>query len=76
MKQHPGTFTAGLIFVIVGVAYLLDALEVWQVNVARTWPLVLIAAGIVVILNSRRDHRTDSTVPPVEPPGEGQPPAA
>ncbi|MBI5158109.1 MAG: hypothetical protein HZA58_08900 [Acidimicrobiia bacterium] len=76
MKQHPGTFTAGLIFVVIGVAYLLEALEVWQVNVARTWPLVLIAAGIVVILNSRRGHGADAVVPPVEPPGEGQPPPA
>ena len=57
MKQHPGTFTAGLIFVIIGIAYLLEAFEVWQVNVARTWPLVLIAAGVVIILNARRDDR-------------------
>jgi len=73
MKHHPGTFTAGLIFVIIGIAYLLDALEVWQVNVARTWPLVLIAAGVVVILNARRGH---PSVPPVEPPAGNQPPTA
>lgn len=67
MKQHPGTFTAGLIFVIIGIAYLLEAFEVWQVNVARTWPLVLIAAGVVIILNARRDDR-EPPPPQVEEP--------
>ncbi len=74
MKQHPGTFTAGLIFVIIGIAYLLEAFEVWQVNAARTWPIVLIAAGIVVILNARRRH-PESAAPTAEPPAE-QPPTA
>ncbi len=66
MKQHPGTFTAGLIFVIIGIVYLLEAFDVWQVNVARTWPLVLIAIGGVIILNSRHDSRP-SSLPPTPP---------
>lgn len=73
MKQHPGTFTAGLIFVLVGIAYLLDALDVWQVNLGRTWPIALIAAGIVVILNARRGH---GATQPVDPPTGDRPPTA
>jgi hypothetical protein len=75
MKQHPGTFTAGLIFVIIGIAYLLEALEVWQVNAARTWPIVLIAAGIVVILNARRRHPEVSPTEAAPPAGDQPPPA-
>lgn len=68
MRRHPGTFTAGLIFVIIGFAYLLEAFEVWQVNAARTWPLILIAAGVVIILNSRHPARETP-----EPPAPSEP---
>jgi hypothetical protein len=68
MRRHPGTFTAGLIFVIIGFAYLLEAFEVWQVNAARTWPLILIAAGVVIILNSRHPaQKAPEATPPDEP---------
>jgi hypothetical protein len=29
MKQHPGTFTAGVVFVVIGAIYLLEAFDVW-----------------------------------------------
>lgn len=73
MKQHPGTFTAGLIFVLIGIAYLLEAFEVWRVNVGRAWPIALIAAGIVVILNARHGHAAEQSAEP--PTGDGPPTA-
>ena len=67
MKQHPGTFTAGLIFAMIGIVYLLEAFEVWHVNVTRTWPLALIAIGLVIILNARHDEAPPSPPAPEEP---------
>ncbi len=64
MTNHPGTFTAGLIFTAIGVVYLLEALDVWQVNVARTWPVALIAIGAVIILTSWRRSSTRTEPPP------------
>ena len=50
MKEHPGTFVAGILFMLIGLAYLLHALDVWSVNVWRLWPGFVIAAGVVVLI--------------------------
>ena len=50
MKEHPGTFVAGLVFMLIGAAYLLHALDVWDVSVWRRWPVFVIAAGVVVLI--------------------------
>ena len=49
MKQHPGTFTAGVVFVVIGAIYLFEAFDVWEGDVARIWPVILIAIGAVII---------------------------
>lgn len=67
MRQHPGTFTAGLIFTVIGLAYLLEAFDVWKVNLARAWPVALIAAGVVIILNARHDTAPPAADKPEEP---------
>lgn len=54
MKQHPGTFTAGVGFVVIGAIYLFEAFDVWEVDVARIWPVILIAIGAVIIFTSWR----------------------
>lgn len=53
MKRHPGTFAAGLLFMAIGIAYILEAFEVWEVRLGRFWPVVLIVVGAVVILGGR-----------------------
>jgi len=54
MREHPATFVAGIVFVLVGLAYLLHAFEVWDVRLWRLWPVFIIALGVVVLLGSRR----------------------
>lgn len=70
MKQHPGTFTAGVVFVVIGIVYLLEAFEVWEVDVARIWPLILIAIGAVIIFTS---WRRPPATPPAQPSRDDEP---
>ncbi|MEX1209053.1 MAG: DUF5668 domain-containing protein [Acidimicrobiia bacterium] len=59
MRRHPATFAAGLIFMAIGIAYILEAFEVWEVRLGRFWPVVLIVVGAVVILGDRDSSRSD-----------------
>ena len=54
MGEHPATFVSGIVFVLVGLAYLLHAYDVWDVGLWRLWPVFIIALGVVVLLGSRR----------------------
>jgi hypothetical protein len=49
MRRHPGTFVAGLLFMAIGIAYLLEELDVWEVRPGRLWPIALIVVGAVVL---------------------------
>ena len=74
MNRHPGTFVAGVVFVVIGVIYFIDALGGWTVNPARLWPVVLIAIGVTVLLSSgRRRTGTESSTPEIG--SAGEPPA-
>ena len=59
MKEHPGTFVAGIVFMLIGLAYLLHALDVWSVNVWRLWPVLVIALGVVVLIGGMRSRKGD-----------------
>ena len=59
MKEHPGTFVAGIVFMLVGAAYLLHALDVWNVSVWRLWPVGVIALGVVVLIGGMQARRRD-----------------
>jgi uncharacterized membrane protein YeaQ/YmgE (transglycosylase-associated protein family) len=56
--RHPGTMVAGVVFAIIGIAYLLEAFGVWQVEF-RIWPVFLIAVGAVILLGGRHRSRED-----------------
>lgn len=43
----------GIFFVVAGVVFLLDRLDVWNLQVAYLLPLLLIAAGIAVLFGGR-----------------------
>ena len=87
MKEHPGTFVSGIVFMLVGLAYLLHALDVWNVRVWRLWPVFVIALGVVILIGgtssaaaterphaSRRRHRAGSDEPgPVRDARAGRP---
>ena len=57
MREHPGTFVSGIVFVIIGLAYLLHALDVWKVSVWRLWPVFVIALGVVIIIGGTQFRR-------------------
>jgi hypothetical protein len=40
----------GLIFVVLGVVFLLEQLDVFELRAAYVWPVVLIAIGVAVLL--------------------------
>ncbi|HSG79361.1 MAG TPA: DUF5668 domain-containing protein [Acidimicrobiia bacterium] len=63
MKKHPGTFVAGILFLVIGFVYLLEGLDVWTVSPGRIWPLFIIAVGVTVVAGAMfgRDD---------EPPGD------
>ncbi|MBU1225996.1 MAG: hypothetical protein KJ698_02115 [Actinobacteria bacterium] len=56
MKEHPGTFVFGLVFVLFGVGYLLDLSGVWDIRPLRLWPVTLIAIGAVIVLTARNSE--------------------
>jgi hypothetical protein len=49
---------AGVVFVVIGIAYLLEAFDVWEVEF-RIWPVFLIAVGAVILLGGRRRTTED-----------------
>lgn len=59
MKQHPGTFAFGVVFVVLGIAYLLDVYGAWDIRPVRLWPILLIAVGAVLAIGGRAGRRND-----------------
>jgi hypothetical protein len=43
---------AGIIFIVIGAVFLLDRLDVWDLDFAIVWPIVLIALGGLVLLGA------------------------
>jgi hypothetical protein len=59
MKEHPATFVSGIVFMLIGLAYLLHAFDVWNVSVWRLWPVFVIAVGVVILIGGtqfRKGH--------------------
>ncbi len=59
--KHLGTFIAGVIFAVLAVLFLLEALDVWSLSLADFWllgPLLLVVIGVVVVVNAvtRKSH--------------------
>jgi uncharacterized membrane protein YhhN len=69
MIRHQGTFVSGVVFIVVGVVYLLSVLGSWSFDTWRLWPVVLIAVGATVLLGGTRRHG-DSTPPDEQHPEE------
>jgi uncharacterized membrane protein HdeD (DUF308 family) len=62
VNQRPDrlSLVAGVIFVIAGIVFLLDALEVWQLRGDYLVPLALIVLGVAVVATAwpARDRRS------------------
>lgn len=48
--KHPGEMVAGAVFALIGLAYLLQGLDVWTVRSGYLWPVLIIAIGFAVLL--------------------------
>jgi hypothetical protein len=52
MRFHIGTFTTGLVFTAAGVAFVLEALGLWTLQVADLrviGPVVLVVIGVALL---------------------------
>ncbi len=45
-----GALTAGVFFIVVGIAFLLDELDVWELTPSIIWPSLLVVLGAAVLL--------------------------
>jgi uncharacterized membrane protein len=49
-----GSVVAGAFFILVGVAFLLQELGLWDLKTVYVFPVLLIALGVAVILGGTR----------------------
>ncbi len=59
-----GSLIAGMVFIILGVLFLLDNLGVFEVSFAVVWPIVLIGIGLALLLGGLGRRRQDT--PPID----------
>lgn len=61
-RPDSGGIVAGVLFLLVGVVFLLDELDVWTIRLSYVLPLVLIGLGLALLLGwlvsatSHREH--------------------
>lgn len=48
-RTHRGSLVAGVFFIVMGVVFLLDELDVIDVDPTVLWPAILIGVGIALI---------------------------
>lgn len=58
-RPDPTSIGAGVFFLLVGVVFLLDELDVWQVRLSFVLPLLLIAVGLALVLGWAASTATD-----------------
>jgi hypothetical protein len=63
MRLHKGTLFAGVIYLGIGIVFLLEALEVWTLQIsdlAVVGPVALVVLGLAVVIGSlgRTDQKT------------------
>jgi len=55
MRLHKGTLFAGVIYLGIGIGFLLEALEVWTLQISDltvVGPLALVVLGLAVVVGS------------------------
>jgi hypothetical protein len=63
MRLHTGTLFAGVIYLGIGIAFALEAMEVWTLRIGDlrfVAPLALVVLGLAVVIGSlgRADRQT------------------
>ena len=54
-KEQRQAVVFGVLFIAIGVLFLLEALGVFEIAPATLWPILLVALGIGVLADSGRD---------------------
>jgi hypothetical protein len=57
MKIHRGTLLAGVVYLGIGVAFILEALDVWTLQIGDlryVGPIALVVLGLAVVIGSMR----------------------
>jgi hypothetical protein len=57
MKIHRGTLFAGVVYLGIGVAFILEALDVWTLQIGDlryVGPIALVVLGLAVVIGSMR----------------------
>lgn len=62
-KRQRRSLISGVLFVILGVIFLLEALEVFELAPATLWPLLLVALGVAVLAGSGKDDEDPTANP-------------
>jgi hypothetical protein len=57
---HPGSVVWGLIFILLGLLFLLDQLDVIDLRAAYILPIVLIVIGVAVLIGGGTARRSRS----------------
>jgi hypothetical protein len=52
-QPNPGAFVAGGLFILIGVAFLVDQAAKVDVNLQWIWPVLLIGLGVAGLVRSR-----------------------
>lgn len=55
MRLHKGTLLAGLLYLVIGVAFILEALEVWTLHISDLryiGPIALVVLGVAIVIGS------------------------
>ena len=58
-EYNPRRFIAGLVFFLIGLAFFLEAAEVWSVSLVIIWPLLFIGLGASVLLGRSRQAKVE-----------------
>lgn len=61
MNDQPinrGSVIAGVFFILVGAAFLLQELDVWDLRAVYVFPVLLIALGVAVLLGGTRNRES------------------
>jgi len=58
MRAHRGALASGIFFILAGVAFLLDSLEVWTLRPAQLWPMLIIGLGVALVIGGLGDRET------------------
>ena len=54
-KEQRRAVAFGVLFVAIGVLFLLEALEIFEIAPATLWPILLVAIGIGVLAGTGAD---------------------